>query len=146
MRLTAKQIWPQFQNVDQYKRVASFSISASGKMIAGSLPPSSNVVRLRSRAATSATRLPVATEPVNEIFFTSGCEVSFDPKSLPPLSTLSTPFGSTSLSSAPTCKVASGVYGEGLSTTVLPASNAGAIFVTAIITGKFHGVIAATTP
>ena len=40
----------------------------------------------------------------------------------------------------------SGVKGEGLSTTVLPASRAGASFHEASETGKFHGVMAATTP
>ena len=36
--------------------------------------------------------------------------------------------------------------GDGLSTIVLPASSAGAIFDIAIMTGKFHGVMPATTP
>ena len=40
----------------------------------------------------------------------------------------------------------SGVYGDGFATTVLPASHAGASFHASRITGKFHGVIAATTP
>ena len=36
--------------------------------------------------------------------------------------------------------------GDGLSTSVLPASSAGAIFQKASVSGKFHGVMAATTP
>ena len=40
----------------------------------------------------------------------------------------------------------SGVYGDGLSTTVLPARSAGAIFQKDRATGKFHGVMAATGP
>ena len=36
--------------------------------------------------------------------------------------------------------------GAGLSTTVLPASRAGPTFERLIWFGKFHGVIAATTP
>ena len=38
------------------------------------------------------------------------------------------------------------MYGDGFATTVLPASHAGASFHASRITGKFHGVIAATTP
>ena len=34
----------------------------------------------------------------------------------------------------------------GLSTTVLPAASAGATFQEAIVSGKFHGVMSATTP
>ena len=36
--------------------------------------------------------------------------------------------------------------GDGFATTVLPARKAGASFHESRITGKFHGVIAATTP
>ena len=36
--------------------------------------------------------------------------------------------------------------GDGFSTMVLPASRAGAIFQKARVRGKFHGVMAATTP
>src|SRR6478672_5320515 len=40
----------------------------------------------------------------------------------------------------------SDVFDAGLITTVLPHASAGAIFQTASISGKFHGVIAPTTP
>ena len=40
----------------------------------------------------------------------------------------------------------SGVADAGLSTTVQPAARAGAIFRVTIVAGKFHGVMAATTP
>ena len=40
----------------------------------------------------------------------------------------------------------SGVSGDGFSTIVQPAASAGISFHTAIISGKFHGTIAATTP
>ena len=59
---------------------------------------------------------------------------------------LRTPAGTTSRRISPSLSVESGVYGEGLSTIVFPASSAGAIFQIASITGKFHGVIAPTTP
>jgi len=39
-----------------------------------------------------------------------------------------------------------GVCGAGLTTTVLPSARAGAITLMPSTNGKFHGVIAATTP
>ena len=39
-----------------------------------------------------------------------------------------------------------GVVDAGLSTTVLPAARAGAIFQASISSGKFHGMICAATP
>ena len=39
-----------------------------------------------------------------------------------------------------------GVSGAGLSTTVLPSASAGATTRKPSTTGKFHGVMAATTP
>ena len=42
--------------------------------------------------------------------------------------------------------VLTGVSGEGLSTIEQPAASAGATFQVAAASGKFHGVIAATTP
>ena len=47
---------------------------------------------------------------------------------------------------SPISSVLRGVNGDGLSTIVLPASSAGAIFHDARTIGKFHGVMAATTP
>ena len=40
----------------------------------------------------------------------------------------------------------SGVWGEGLNTTAFPAASAGPILRAARLSGKFHGVIAPTTP
>ena len=57
--------------------------------------------------------------------------------------------GGMSVSVATSCprRVAvHGVSGAGLSTTVLPAANAGPAFARLICIGKFHGVMAATTP
>ncbi len=42
--------------------------------------------------------------------------------------------------------IAIGVCSAGFSTTQLPAASAGASFHTAISSGKFHGMICATTP
>ena len=104
------------------------------------------MVRLRSGAAAAATFLPVATEPVKLILRGTGCDVIHAPRASPPLTTLNTPGGKTSRSSSPIISVLSGVNGDGFSTMVLPARRAGAIFQDARVTGKFHGVMAATTP
>src|SRR4029077_11202543 len=90
--------------------------------------------------------LPVATLPVKEILRTPGCAARCAPSSLPPDRTFRTPGGTTSFRMSATISDVSGVYGDGVVTTVLPASQAGASFHARRITGKFHGVIAATTP
>ena len=54
-----------------------------------------------------------------------------------------TPASSASLTNA---SEVSGVSSAGLQTTVQPAASAGAILRAIIAAGKFHGVIAATTP
>src|SRR5262245_49011827 len=89
---------------------------------------------------------PVATLPVNEIFRTPGFDARCAPSSLPPESTFSTPGGTISFRMSATMRDVSGVYGDGFATTVLPASQEGASFHASRITGKFQGVIAATTP
>src|SRR3546814_11473044 len=93
--------------------------------MAGSLPPSSRVVRFRSGAAAAATFLPVATDPVKLILRGTGWEVIEAPSGSLPLITFRTPGGSTSRRISPTLSVARGVNGEGMHTTVLPASRAG---------------------
>ena len=64
-----------------------------------------------------------------------------------PCTTLSTPGGSpASMNAAASRSPISGVIGDGLNTTVLPAASAGPILRLAMLSGKFHGVITATTP
>lgn len=61
---------------------------------------------------------------------------------------LTTP-GGMSVSSAmswPTAAAQQGVSAAGLSTTALPTASAGPSLANVIWCGKFHGVIAATTP
>ena len=61
--------------------------------------------------------------------------------------TFSTPGGSpASIASSPMRIAVSGVSSAGLITIVLPAANAGAAFQPTMIIGKFHGMIAPTTP
>ena len=90
---------------------------------------------------------PTSTDPVNEIFWTSGCSVSAAPVPGPPVSRLKTPAGSPASSiNSPSRIAVSGVCSAGLRITVLPHASAGATFQVAIANGKFHGVINAHTP
>ena len=90
--------------------------------------------------------LPVATLPVNEILRTSGWPESSAPTLPGPAMTLITPAGRMSFSISATINELSGVNSDGLATTVLPASSAGANFHASSTTGKFHGVMIEQTP
>ena len=64
-----------------------------------------------------------------------------------PGSTLSSPGGSPAASATrPSSSAADGVNSDGFRITALPAASAGATFCASIVSGEFHGVIAATTP
>jgi hypothetical protein len=79
--------------------------------------------------------------------FTSGCSTSIRPVSPAPVTMLTTPGGSSAWRQMSAKKSAdSGVVSAGLSTTVLPQANAGAIFQASISSGKFHGITWAATP
>ncbi|MNR47166.1 hypothetical protein D3C85_1662330 [compost metagenome] len=80
------------------------------------------------------------------IFATAGCSTSAAPVSLPPLTMFSRPRGTISLTSSPKRSTVSGEVGGGLSTTLLPASRAGATLLNERYNGAFHGEMAATTP
>ena len=127
---------------------AAASTSASANTRFGDLPPSSSVTRLIVAAAPAAIDRPTAVEPVNATLATSGCSTSRAPHVEPgPATTLTTPSGSpASSASRSNSSAVSGVSSAGLSTTVLPAARHGASFHEAIVSGKFHGVIRATTP
>ena len=74
--------------------------------------------------------------------------MSSSPTTAPgPVTMLSTPAGSPpSVISSASRSVASGVVLAGFTTTVLPTAMAGAILLTISVSGKFHGIIAPTTP
>lgn len=64
-----------------------------------------------------------------------------------PYTTLNTPAGTpASVATSARIRAVSGAFSDGLRTTVLPASSAGASLETTCWSGKFHGVIAPTTP
>src|SRR5215470_9082933 len=93
-------------------------------------------------------RCPVASDPVNATFATSGCSTSGAPTSGPkPVTTLTTPGGKpASSTSFMNSSTEADVNSDGLITTVLPAASAGASFQESSSSGEFHGVIMPQTP
>jgi hypothetical protein len=92
--------------------------------------------------------LAIAVEPVKASTSTSMCSASALPTVWPkPGNTLNTPFGMPASSASWAMRIAvSGDFSEGLRMNELPAARAGANFQLAMISGKFHGTMAATTP
>jgi hypothetical protein len=90
--------------------------------------------------------LPVAVEPVNETLAMSLCLVISAPRSLASTMMFSTPGGSMSATISANSSEVRGVVGAGLATIVLPVIRAGPVFITMSSTGKFHGMMAPTTP
>ena len=99
------------------------------------MPPSSRWTFFRVSAADFMTSEPARVLPVIATMSGRGCSTSARPVSRSPQTTLSTPGGSTSCASSASRTVLHGVVSAGLSTTVLPAAIAGAIFQIAIISG-----------
>ena len=123
------------------------SSSASGKTICGFLPPSSRDTGMIRDAAAVRMRLPTAVEPVKDSLSTSGLLMSASPVTAPtPCTTLSTPGGRNSWQIFAISRIANGASSAVLSTRVLPATMAGAIFMVPSCTGAFHGMMAPTTP
>ncbi len=90
---------------------------------------------------------PVTVSPVKAIFAIRLFDASARPISAPgPLTTLSTPGGTTSPMTSSSLRIDHGVGLAGLTTVQLPAARAGAIFHAAIRIGKLNGMICPTTP
>ena len=91
--------------------------------------------------------LPTAVEPVKATLSTSGCVTRAMPISPGPVTMLTVPGGRSAWrQTSAKSRAVSGVELAGLSTTVLPAASAGAIFQASISSGKFHGITWAATP
>src|SRR5262245_65274892 len=114
----------------------------------GALPPSSRESFLMVPAHWAMRTLPTSVEPVKESFLTVGLDVSSAPISLAePVTTLNTPLGTPARSdSSARASAENGVCAAGLSTTVQPEAIAGPALRVIMASGKFHGVIHATTP
>ena len=121
---------------------------ASCSTIFGDLPPHSNVTFFRVPEALAMMSLPTSVDPVKAILSTSGLVVSTSPILPPgPEMMLTTPGGNPHSSTIRASSIAdNGVSDAGFSTMVLPVPSAGPSFQTAIISGKFHGMIDAHTP
>ena len=117
------------------------------KTITGALPPSSRCTRFTPSTAPRITALPVWVEPVTLTMSTSRCVTSACPTSASPVTTLNRPAGRPACTaSSANRRVVRGVAGAGLTITALPAASAGPAFQIAMMSGKFHGVMPATTP
>ena len=100
-------------------------------------------------AAAAITSRPTAELPVKLTMSTRGSVVSnLLASRLVGVITLTTPGGISVYSSTmrASASPASGVNGDGLRTIVLPAASALPSFIALRVCGKFHGVIAETTP
>ena len=145
----AQQHWPWLKNIAEAAPAIAASISASGKIIVGDFPPSSNDTFFKLPEAAFVIILPTSVDPVNATLSTIGCSASGAPASSPkPVTTFKTPSGKMPASWIISVSLSAdkGVCSAGLSTIVHPAVNAGAIFHAAISNGKFHGMIWPQTP
>src|SRR5262245_15489692 len=145
MRLLDVQTWPALSMRAHRTPGTATSRSASLNTMNGSTEPSSRFTFLSCSAAATAIRRPTAVDPVNATRSTLGWATSAEPVAAPPVTTLTTPGGSTSY----TCAISRfdrGFWWGGLQTTVLPAAIAGATFHAISSSGKLNGTIAATTP
>ncbi len=134
-REPAEQTWPLWMKaaLRAWSTAVSKSSSvaqASANTTLGFLPPSSRATFLTVGAAARATLTPLVRPPVKETRSTSGCSARRAPTGSPaPVTRFATPAGRpASASSRTRCTVDSGVTSLGLTTNVLPAARAGAIF------------------
>ena len=137
-RVGAVQIWPEWNaQVEPMAVMAAFR-SASSKTTAAPLPPSSISSRFMVGAPAAAMRWPTAVDPVNDTMSTSGDVVRTEAGSGPcALTRLMTPGGNpTSSSTRASSTTASGSWGAGLMTTVLPMARAGATLPAMLVSGK----------
>mmetsp|Transcript_90293 Transcript_90293/g.269376 ORF Transcript_90293/g.269376 Transcript_90293/m.269376 type:complete len:218 (-) Transcript_90293:540-1193(-) len=145
-RLMAMQTWPVLNMAPPKIFGAAFLTLVPGRTIAASLPPSSRVTFFSCGAPVATILLPVAAEPVKDTCLTSGCSTIIWPSWSPPERMLTTPAGKAFAATAESMTVVSGVYGDGLTMTVLPVITAGRILLQAMSRGKFQGVMPPTTP
>ena len=142
------QVCPVFRYLLTIAPATAASRSASSKTMKGALPPSSIETFFTVAAHCSSRIFPTAVEPVKVSLRTSGLPVSSAPMArAEPVSTLMTPAGMPARwHSSASASAENGVWCAGLQTMVQPAASAGASLRASIAEGKFHGVMAATTP
>ncbi len=120
---------------------------ASVRTSIGSLPPTSIVARLSSRAHASPTSRPACDEPVKRTCAISGAETSARAASASPWTIWSSPSGSPARTNTRAIRsAASAASGDGCSTTPLPPISATATSPSGVANGSAPGVSTATTP
>ena len=125
----------------------AWSIGASSKTMFAALPPSSSVSFLSVPATARAIALPDRGRAGERDLVDVRVLDERRPVSPAPVMMLTTPGGrSACWQISAKISAVSGVVSAGLSTTVLPAASAGAIFHASISSGKFHGMTCAATP
>ncbi|MCY1239620.1 hypothetical protein D9M72_524250 [compost metagenome] len=126
MREEAEQVWPAFWMPAFTRKGTARSRSASAKTIWADLPPSSSVTGTAFFAAAACTISPVRTEPVKEMWLTSGCSESAAPASEPkPVTMLSAPDGKPSSSAMrANSRIVRHASSAGLTTAALPMASA----------------------
>ena len=105
-------------------------------------------MRLRWADAVAEIALPVAVLPVKLMTGTNGERTSASPVSRPPVTTLITPTGNSSVSAMISAirVLVCAVWAGRLTTTVAPAAKAGANERMLNATGEFQGAMMPTTP
>ena len=147
MRVWPTQACPEFIRPEKISIGSVESRSASSRMIAADLPPSSSVHGLSFSAAILPISLPTALDPVKVNLSSAGLSVNARPVSTPPGTTESTPSGRPASANTSAIRlVVSGVSAAGLSTMVQPASRAGPSLLAARKNGTFQATTAPTTP
>jgi hypothetical protein len=128
-RESRKQVCPEFMNDVPRSAASVTSRSASSSTIAADFPPSSRVTGMSRSPQLRAMMRPAAVDPVKAILSTPGCLTSASPVSRPPVTTLTTPGGNpTASTAAASARASRGVSAAGLMTTVHPTASAGASF------------------
>ena len=114
----------------------------------GALPPSSSDNFLTVPAHCAISFLPISVDPVKVSLRTVGLLVISPPiAAAEPVTTLKTPGGMPARrASSASASAENGVCVAGFSTIVQPAASAGPALRVIMAAGKFHGVMAATTP
>ena len=146
-RFAAIQDWPLFCTRAVTAVFAAAAMSALGMTMKGSLPPSSSTVCLTSSPAIAATDRPAGSLPVKVAAATRGSRRIDSIIPEPIRSVWKQPSGKPAR-----CRTSSryradcGTLEACLRMPTLPAISAGAANRTACQRGKFHGMIASTTP
>ena len=141
------QTWPQLPKREAIPAATAVSRSASASTMNGSEPPNSSTEGFSAAPANAATAAPARGEPVRVTPLIRGSSMIRPIASLPTLMTANNPSGAPASSQqAASMRAERMTLGAGLSRNPLPPSRIGTAARTACQSGKFHGMMASTTP